>query len=168
MVKGFDDDDEKSIPCRLDVMSSLLELLMVRGVDGDIAMHLSSVSFFFFIRLDYLLSFPGNPSNTWPTHQVISSTVRRATILDKLNGILRPPLPPKSVIGKWHVLAFTHLHPRFGGEGAFLFHFILSEIVYEPLLGVTSSIWGNHDTKSALVCSKVTSSESTSPIQKIN
>ena len=91
------------------------------------------------------------------------------TILDKLNGTLRPPLPPKSVMGKWRVLAFTHLHPWFGGEGAFLFHFILSKIVYEPLLGVTSSIWGNHDTNSALVrSSKVTSSESTSPIQKIN
>ena len=54
------------------------------------------------------------------------------TILDKLNGTLRPPLPPKSVMGKWRVLAFTHLHPWFGGEGAFLFHFILSKIVYEP------------------------------------
>ena len=50
-------------------------------------------------------------------------------ILDKLNGTLRPPLPPKSVMGKWRVLAFTHLHPWFGGEGAFLFHFILSKIV---------------------------------------
>ena len=46
-----------------------------------------------------------------------------------------------------------------GRGGAFLFHFILSKIVHEPLLGVTSSIWGNHDTKSALVRTKVTSSE---------
>ena len=34
-----------------------------------------------------------------------------STILEKLNGTLRPPLPPKSVMGKWRVLAFTHLHP---------------------------------------------------------
>ena len=32
-------------------------------------------------------------------------------------------------MGKWRVLAFTHLHPWFGGEGAFLFRFILSKIV---------------------------------------
>ena len=101
-------------------------------------------------------------------HAFLNNSLPQPTILDKLNGTLRPPLPPKSVMGKWRVLAFTHLHPWFGGEGAFLFHFILSKIVYEPLLGVTSSIWGNHDTKSALVRSKVTSSESTSPIQKIN
>ena len=88
--------------------------------------------------------------------------------LGQIKWKLRPPLPPKSVMGKWRVLAFTCLHPWFGGKGAFLFHFNLSKIVYEPLPGVTSSIWGNHDTKSALVRSKVTSSESTPPIQKIN
>ena len=65
----------------------------------------------------------------------------KIAILDKLNGTLRPPLPPKSVMGKWRVLAFTHLYPWFGGEGAFLFHFILSKIVVCP---------PNHNTCTAL------------------
>ena len=42
----------------------------------------------------------------------------------------------------------------FGGRGGLNVPFNLSKIVSEPLLGVTSSIWGNHDTKSALVRSK--------------
>ena len=41
------------------------------------------------------------------------------TILDKINGKFIPPLPPKSRMGKWGVMAFAWLHPWFGrgGEG---------------------------------------------------
>ena len=63
---------------------------MVRGVDGDILMHLSNVSFFFQIRLDFLLSFPGNsshlkPSNTWPK-QVWKIFLRERLAVCILNG----------------------------------------------------------------------------------
>ena len=47
----------------------------------------------------------------YPRMMVPATSHSRPTILDKLNGTLRPPLPPKSVMGKWHVLPFTHLHP---------------------------------------------------------
>ena len=43
-------------------------------------------------------------------------------------GYLYHP-PPKSRMGKWHILAFVRLHPSFGGDGGLLFHFILSKIV---------------------------------------
>ena len=43
-------------------------------------------------------------------------------------GYLYHP-PPKSRMGKWHILAFARLHPCFGGDGGLLFYFILSKIV---------------------------------------
>ena len=55
----------------------------------------------------------------------------KIAILDKIDGKFVTPLPPKSRIGKWRVLAFARLHPCFGGggDGGLLFHFILSKIV---------------------------------------
>ena len=50
-----------------------------------------------------------------------------ATILDKINGKFIPPLPPKSRMGKWGVMAFAQLHPWFGGGGeefAVAFYFV--------------------------------------------
>ena len=55
-----------------------------------------------------------------------------ATILDKINGKFIPPLPPKSRMGKWGVMAFARLHPWFGGGGVgkgLLLHLILSKTV---------------------------------------
>ena len=43
----------------------------------------------------------------------------KIAILDKLNGTFRPPLPPKSVMGKWRVLAFTHFILDLGERGHF-------------------------------------------------
>jgi len=40
-----------------------------------------------------------------------------ATILDKINGTSGPPLPPISMMPKWHFFAPLHLHHCFGGEG---------------------------------------------------
>ena len=39
------------------------------------------------------------------------------SILDKMNGTFRPPLPPISMMLKWRVLVFARLHHCFGGEG---------------------------------------------------
>ena len=56
------------------------------------------------------------------------------TILDKINGKPRPPLPPKSRMAKWRVFALRApsswiLGGGGGGGGGLLFHFILSKIV---------------------------------------
>jgi len=40
-----------------------------------------------------------------------------ATILDKINGTSGPPLPPISMMPKWHIFAPSRLHHCFGGEG---------------------------------------------------
>ena len=51
------------------------------------------------------------------------------TILDKINGKPRPPLPPNQGWENGAFLPFARLHPWFGGDGGLLFHFILSKIV---------------------------------------
>ena len=61
---------------------------------------------------------------------ILNNNSFSATILDKINGKPGPlPLPPKSRMGKWRVLAFARLHTWYGGDGGLLFHFILSKIV---------------------------------------
>ena len=51
------------------------------------------------------------------------------TILDKINGKPWPPHPPNQRWENGAFLPFAWLHPWFGGDGDFLFHFILSKIV---------------------------------------
>ena len=54
----------------------------------------------------------------------------KIAILDKINGKPRPPLPPKSRMGKWRVFALRAPSSLiWGGDGGLLFHFILSKIV---------------------------------------
>ena len=65
------------------------------------------------------------------SEQLVAETCRRdlsPTIVDKIDGKFVTPLPPKSRMGKWRVLAFARLHPCFAGDGGLLFHFILSKI----------------------------------------
>ena len=45
------------------------------------------------------------------------------SILDILNEILRPPLPPISMMEKWRVLLCARIHHWFWGEGGFNFSF---------------------------------------------
>ena len=55
-------------------------------------------------------------------------------ILDKINGKPRPPLPPKSRMGKWHVFlicpsrGFILDLGGYWGNGGLMFHFILHEV----------------------------------------
>ena len=51
-------------------------------------------------------------------------TYTRATILDKINGKPRPPLPPKSGMGKWRVFALRAPSSLIWGDGGLLFHFV--------------------------------------------
>ena len=68
-------------------------------------------------------------------------TYTRATILDKINGKPRPPLPPKSRMEKWPVFALRAASSLIWGgwltrpqssllrrDGGLLFHFILFKI----------------------------------------
>ena len=64
----------------------------------------------------------------------------RPTILDKINGKPRLPLPPKSRMGKWRVFALRAASSLiWAGDGGLLFHFILSKIVGRQRSGVG---WG--------------------------
>ena len=54
--------------------------------------------------------------------------ITRATILDKINGKPRHSLPPKSRMGKWCVFVLRAPSSLPWGDGALLFHFILSKI----------------------------------------
>ena len=66
----------------------------------------------------------------WPKKKtILISPAPDSTILDKRDGKFVTPLPPKSRMGKWRVLAFARFHACFGGDGGLLFHFILSKIV---------------------------------------
>ena len=56
----------------------------------------------------------------------------KIAILDKIDGKFVTPLPHKSRMEKWRVLAFARVHHCFGGgggNGGLLFLFILSKIV---------------------------------------
>ena len=53
----------------------------------------------------------------------------KIAILDKINGKPRPPLPPKSRMGKWRVFALRAASSLIWGVGGLLFHFILFKIV---------------------------------------
>ena len=70
-------------------------------------------------------------------------TVVVSTILDKTDGKFVTTLPPKLMMRKWRVLAFTRLHPRFGGggggDGSLLYHFILFKIVCELRLALLTA-----------------------------
>lgn len=50
---------------------------------------------------------------------------RKTTILDKLNGNLRPPFPHKSRIEKWLSWSLLVCILTLGRKGCFLFHFIV-------------------------------------------
>ena len=52
----------------------------------------------------------------------------RATILDKINGKPRPPLPHKSRMEKWRVFALRAPSFLIWGDGGLLFHFTSSKI----------------------------------------
>ena len=87
--------------------------------------------------------------------QCYTQVLERATILHKI-GAKFVPLPPKSRMGKWRVLAFARLHPWFGANGGLLFHFILSTIVWEPRLALVTALciaimtWNLHSNSSKL------------------
>ena len=73
----------------------------------------------------------GDPN--WPRGRV-----KKPTILDKINGKPRPPLSPKSRMGKWRVFtlrtASSLIWGLIWGDGGLLFHFILSKIVVTDLV----------------------------------
>ena len=50
-------------------------------------------------------------------------TATLTTILDKMNGIFPPPLPPISMMLKWRVLVFARLHHCLGGGGGVIVPF---------------------------------------------
>ena len=55
-----------------------------------------------------------------------------ATILDKMDEKLRPPLPPFQWWKKWCVFVVAREHHWIGGRGTSISHFILSKIVRGP------------------------------------
>ena len=67
-------------------------------------------------------------------------TYTRATILDKINGKPRPPLPPKSGMGKWRVFALRAPSSLIWGGWGFAVPFYFVQDCLKASTGVTHSV----------------------------
>ena len=67
-------------------------------------------------------------------------TYTRATILDKINGKPRPPLPPKSRMGKWRVFALRAPSSLIWGGWGFAVPFYFVQDCLKASTGVTHSV----------------------------